>query len=108
MWRFRDVVRLGVLCAACGVARPARAAEAPASVSDAGSTASPTEGAPSPAAPATVRRGAGTVELRLQTASNVSGADGIAFTTEPGFAYDFKTHDYLVNLIGGAAFFLSS
>jgi hypothetical protein len=39
--------------------------------------------------------------------SNVAGAGALALTTAPGFAYDLDSGNYILNIVGGAGYFLS-
>jgi len=64
----------------------------------------PTPTASTPVAPA---QGAGSVELRLQTATNIAIGGQLAFAAAPGFAYDVDDKELLVNVVGGAGYFLT-
>jgi hypothetical protein len=59
-----------------------------------------------PPAPPTTGHGAGTIELRVQTATNVYEHES-AIGTAPGLAYGTKSHVFVLNLIGGAGYFVS-
>src|SRR5688500_1789666 len=59
-------------------------------------------GAPGP------NHGAGSVELRLQTATNIAIGGQPTYAAAPGFAYNLDDKQILVNVVGGAAYFVTS
>lgn len=99
---------------AADVSTPEGASAAPGSAAE--SVAPPTSAtapqAPTPLAEPlpetrqdTAPRPPGTLELRLQTVSNVAGSGVFAVTTTPGFAYDFGSDTFIINLVGGVGYF---
>jgi hypothetical protein len=58
-------------------------------------------------APAARAAGAGTVELRIQTASNVAGGALFGIAVPPGFVYNPDSKAWNLNLSAGAGYFVS-
>jgi hypothetical protein len=55
----------------------------------------------------TPRHGAGTLELRIQTATELPIGGQLAFAAAPGIAYNPEAEEYYVNVVGGAGYFLT-
>ncbi len=65
------------------------------------------ETAPSALPQGTPKHGAGTLELRIQTATQLPIGGQLAFASAPGIAYNPETEEYYVNVVGGVGYFLT-